>query len=377
MCLCCVLLFPVFSTIANADEIEIPAYEIYQFNSIKKHQGSEITQTEVIYYNGFPFTPNDGTAQTYEHRYNSNSTSAYNLQANWYYHVNYDIYSRDNATLFEAGKSYSVSLNNFYYSLLVEASEMFYITKPSYYSVNILYADGTIKRIWDINSYSPGDKTMNLSFDLSPDQDVKRIYIEAWTDISSKMPEYTENYSVYLTSYFGEYQGDDRFQYSIEVESQEAGLLKEGNSLLSGIKNGIGNLFSAITDLPAKIWGFFEDGLKALFVPNQVDMEIYKDSWQILLEDRFGAVYQVSEMLVDSWDGIKEADETNTIYFPETTISLPDDVSFTFGGYDVQIVPNGFEFFVEFVKLAVGMVCTYLFVNGLLKRYEEIMGVEK
>lgn len=50
-------------------------------------------------------------------------------------------------------------------------------------------------------------------------------------------------------------------------------------------------------------------------------------------------------------------------------------ILFTFGGYDVQIVPTGFDFIVNILKTVIGIVCTILCVNALRKKYDEVMGV--
>lgn len=103
----------------------------------------------------------------------------------------------------------------------------------------------------------------------------------------------------------------------------------------------------------------------------------YKTKWETLLAEKLGAVYQVTEIIFGAWDDVQNADETNTITFPTVSIPLPDNNNFSFGGYDVKIVPDGFEAFVEVVKGAIGIACTFLFINGVRKRYDEVMGVRE
>ena len=71
-----------------------------------------------------------------------------------------------------------------------------------------------------------------------------------------------------------------------------------------------------------------------------------------------------------------QADETDTIEFPQASINL-SGTPFTFGGYSVKIVPEGFGVLVTAIKSIVAIVCTVAFVNGMRKRYDEIMGVEQ
>lgn len=156
----------------------------------------------------------------------------------------------------------------------------------------------------------------------------------------------------------------------VKVSTEEAGLLK-------GLLGKVQAIFDSIADLPNKLWSAIENGLKSLFVPSEEYMVQFKEKTDLLLEEKLGAVYQVVDITLNSWDSIKTADEQNTISFPQTTISVGSNENFSFGGYDVQIVPNGFEGIASTLKVVVGIVCTILFVNGLRKRYDEIMGVEQ
>lgn len=132
-------------------------------------------------------------------------------------------------------------------------------------------------------------------------------------------------------------------------------------------------ILDTIINLPSKLWELISDGLKSLFVPDEQFMTDYSDKWNELLEDRFGAVFQAVNIIFGCWDDISAADQTNTIDMPEVTIPLPEGNSFTFGGFAVQIVPDGFDFLVGSVKMIIGIVCTALFLNGLKSRYNEIM----
>ena len=137
------------------------------------------------------------------------------------------------------------------------------------------------------------------------------------------------------------------------------------------------NIFKSLGELPGKIWQYISDGLKSLFVPDEQEMVAYKDKWDELLAERFGAVYQAASLIVDSWSDVQESTQTHTIDMPEVTIPLPEGNKFSFGGFAVQIVPSGFNPLVISVKSAIGIVCTFLFINGLRKRYDEVMGVEQ
>lgn len=137
------------------------------------------------------------------------------------------------------------------------------------------------------------------------------------------------------------------------------------------------NIFDSITELPGKLWTLISDGLKSLFVPSEDDMVEYKDKWDELLSERFGAVYQAASVIVDFLDDLQDSTQTSSISVPVVTIPLLDGEEFSFGGFDVTIVPDRFTFLVVSARAIVGVVCTFLFVNGLRKRYDEVMGVEQ
>lgn len=134
------------------------------------------------------------------------------------------------------------------------------------------------------------------------------------------------------------------------------------------------SILTTLGQLPQKIWDLIETGLQNLFIPDASYISDYKTKWNELLEARFGALYQVSSLLYDTFINIRFADYTNTITLPATTIDLPEGVQFTFGGYDVDIVPQKFEFLANWVKIAIGIVCTFSFLNVLKIHYERLIG---
>ena len=119
------------------------------------------------------------------------------------------------------------------------------------------------------------------------------------------------------------------------------------------------------------------NGIKGLFVPDEEFMEDYATSWESLINLRFGAVAHVSGVLFDFFDSLLSysGSEQNIISVPAVTLPLPDNASFTFGGFDVEIVNERFVFLQEALKILVGIVSTFAFIYGLRKRYDEVLGV--
>lgn len=143
---------------------------------------------------------------------------------------------------------------------------------------------------------------------------------------------------------------------------------QEENDLLSDISGGIDSVVDGITGLPGKIL----DGITGLFVPSAEDMAGIKDKWDALLQKRFGAVYE-SIAIIDQWaQAFQDQGIQDTIHFPEVSIPLAG-TDFVFGGWDIDVVPDGFGFLIEALKKFIDVACTLLFVNGMKNRYDKIL----
>jgi len=162
------------------------------------------------------------------------------------------------------------------------------------------------------------------------------------------------------------------------------------NGLLNGLIGLVRNIVSGITELPTKIAnsikGFFDnivnavvnlgntilDGIKSLFIPSEEDITNMKDKWDTLLSDRFGALYQVASVIADYASSFTEQSK-NTITFPSISIPLAGS-TFEFGGWEVKVVPEGFDIIFDTLKMITSILATFLFINGLKNRFDKIMG---
>lgn len=358
----CSVLLSVFSATANAEELT-------KF---------KIRQDVYLYYpnngtiydeNFFSFTPNNGGEEVMSHEFYYNKTDnspRLKMKTVW------NIFMPDGYT-FELNKLNRVSLDNFYYRTLTQAQSIIYYNYYDELYLVIEYVDGTQERA-TLTASPDNSNSLDMSFSFTPTKNVKRfdVYLEVWADHIC-IPHSNTADSV-LTIYMGEYNGDSSVDFSIEIQSEEAGLL---SGLLGWVQNIFGKIgetfdkiveiFAEIKELPSKIWGYIENGLQKLFIPSDDQLLYFSSRMDQLLEDKLGAVYQVSNTVIESWERIKESDDTDTINFPEVTINLPENNTFTFGGYNVKIVPDGFSFIVTSVKMVVGIVCTIAFINGLRK----------
>lgn len=287
----------------------------------------------------------------------------------------------DDSSLFEKGRKYSFKAENLYIDgsygsdLGIEYGEIFPIPSNVFSVRNAYLAnmDGTYQEISVSMELVSAYNTVSYSAEFTPEKDVRVLVIEIYGEILC------EDNVDYLAFAYGT-RVDNPYNLNIDIESKEAGLL---SGILEYIINlwrtaeaGFANIVKGITELPQKLWSLIENGLKSLFVPSLDDMSDYENKWDTLLEERFGAIYQVTNLLVEGWEDLERAQNQDNIEFPEVSINLPNNEQFTFGGYTVDIVPDGFEWFIEILKTLISIVCTIAFINGMRKKYDEIMGVE-
>ncbi len=226
------------------------------------------------------------------------------------------------------------------------------------------YNDGNISLIYNNNT-----ETYSIKLKAKPTKDVYQLIV--YVDNQVTIPSSYVGKSVTFGQTFGTpFQSLGlNFTVTLEKSSEEAGLL-------SGIIEWIKGIFNSIIELPAKLWSLISDGLKSLFVPDSEYMASYSDKWDTLLSSRFGAIYDVATIIHDFVGQIQVADKTNTIYMPSVNLNSAG-IPFSFGGYNIQIVPTGFTILIEICKKIISIACTFLFVNSLRKRYDEVMGVEQ
>lgn len=325
--------------------------------------------------------------------------------------VNFTITNEDGSVLLPSGSKYSLLLENMMFRVVVKDDGDGIIESFNYGQatenwivVYYIYADGTQDLIFT-TFQNPELQSSHVTLNNSKNTSNVKLNIEAEKDILKvrivEGMRITDVNSTLDYAYFESTAGFENYpmKVTIEEEDKSIGLLEGiwngitdlgskisngftelGNKVTTGFTNmvnGIKDVFNAIKDLPAKIWEFIENGLKSLFVPDEEYMSGYSDKWDSLMASRFGALYEVGDIVVTSWGDIQLADQTDSIQIPEVCLNLPDNCSFTFGGYDVTIVPDGFDVLVNALKLIISLTATYLFINGLIKRYDEIMGVEQ
>lgn len=386
----CILLSAGFSLDVNALQVNISPYHVYVIPSAYNND----TGALIDYGVGLSFYANDGLSDYRVCRIPVIGIKSVKLY--W----DYTFATDDKTAFIKKGKTGTITIENISQSIATCVGDT---CSKAYYNTNgvtgyVTYTDGTTKAVSPTYT-NKSNNFIDVSFTVTAEKDIAKFNIT--TSFLSGMGD--TNYTKDLTIGIGELLTEDNdsgaYAITVDVEEESTGLLKGiGDKLTSGFKgmvDGITNVASKLTSgfselgskisgvvdsivqLPSKLWKLIEDGLKGLFIPNEQYMITYKDDWSNLMSEKLGAVWQVSEITFGAWEKVGECDEQNTVAFPKVTIPLPDNNDFSFGGYDVQIVPTGFEFLATAVKTIVGVVSTLAFINGIRKRYDEIMGVER
>lgn len=70
--------------------------------------------------------------------------------------------------------------------------------------------------------------------------------------------------------------------------------------------------------------------MKSLFVPSEDFIIQFKNDLDSMLEEKLGAVYQVVNIMAESWDRVTANDISNTINIPSTIINLSEGNTFYF-----------------------------------------------
>lgn len=359
------LLSVAFSVGVSAEDVESKDFEVNIRTSFYNEWLSD-TKNFVIY-------PNNDTIENTTHVYDTGipegTTYCYNQQT-------FVIEYTSDEPILKKGRKSTISLFNAYFSMLLSNSAglLKYDKSVDGARALLIYTDGTSEYVDDVTIEKPDSNgTHNFILEVTPKKDVAKVEF-----ICENQFKINQTYTVRTKAeiHVGE-RTSPAFALAVTIQSEEAGLLSSVVQWLQGIKEGITSLFNSIKELPSVLWGYIQNGLQRLFVPTEGFIVQFKDDMDSMLADKLGAVYQVVDITFDSWDRIETYDTKNTIKMPATSINLGNGNKFTFGGDEVPIVPRGMEYLAGMVKVITGIVCTMFFVNGLRKRYDEIMGVNQ
>lgn len=179
-----------------------------------------------------------------------------------------------------------------------------------------------------------------------------------------------------VTAYKGKEMNHTFNDFSVTIETNSgklASIIEYIKNLPTNIKNALKSLFDGITNAITNAVSSILDGIKNLFVPTQADITAYKDKWDQLLQQRFGAIYQCVSLVQSYWQSLNPGQAKRSIEFPMVAIDVGSGVYWEFGGYDVTLVPAGFDYLFQVLRMIVNALCTMAVLNVLKNKYERLM----
>lgn len=357
------MLLGVFSPIVNAEELN--HYSV-QFHALDNHGSYSVAGSYVSGTGLVSFGDEQNVVST---TLNSQSQFVYNFYVG----------SEDGSPVVESGRYFDFGLYDFvlFAELGSPSFEFIHLKKFDTIYLVARYTDGTTEIVYDCHEYMPPtnqDGNNNIEFKgITAKKTIQDFWVQfIYFPYNRLGLQGKQSYKLGM-----QHMGGIQVKIESEEVSVSKGILGKLGDLFNSITDGFKNIGNWFAELPGKLWAVISEGLKNLFVPDSAYLATYKDKWDELLSSRFGAVYQVCDIITNSFTDIELSDESNTIQFPLVSLPVGSGETFSFGGYQIQIVPSGFEFLASSLKMIVAIVCTFAFINGLMKRYEEIMGVEK
>ena len=131
----------------------------------------------------------------------------------------------------------------------------------------------------------------------------------------------------------------------------------------------LGAILYWIKQIPSNIG----KSIQSLFVPDADTILEIKDKFILLLKNRFGFAYESIEVTDNIISAFTYTESKTIIEVPKVTVNLAGS-DFTFGGWQVRVIPEGFEEIANTCKLIINVVLTGVFVNGARKRMFEVIG---
>lgn len=152
------------------------------------------------------------------------------------------------------------------------------------------------------------------------------------------------------------------------VKSGFSALSDKISSFMSAVGRGFSNVLSKLEALPARI----AEELSKLFKPDSGKIDSSVQDAQNVAQEQLGGLYEGAELVDSIADAFKPpAIPISSVQFPSVTLDF-SGVPFKFGGWVVPVVPTGFDFLMDAVKLVNNLIFTIGFVMVLKKRLEGV-----
>lgn len=209
--------------------------------------------------------------------------------------------------------------------------------------------------------YIPDGVEMHLNYTAINDTVVRYI------PVTSK-GEYTGRYDQYYTDF--ELLLDTSRYFRIETRSFATGFIE----CYVDVGWFTYYMYTLRHKIDVKIEEIKQD-LHDLFIPSEGYFDDLSNRFDLLIEERFGALVTITDYLVEFFSSF-DADVTKEYFdVPIININLLG-YNFPIGGWQVRFVPqfNGVEILTNACKFISSVLATFAFFDGLKNKYHEVFG---
>lgn len=226
---------------------------------------------------------------------------------------------------------------------------------------------------WVASSYNvDGFSTYSISNTIK-DKSGRFIYKNSiGTDLVFTNDVIIEGYNYYargVATYAS--RGYNTYTFNFSIDKAEV-TVQDEKGILNGILSWLKDIGNGVKELPSKVGDAIANKIKGLFVPSEDKLIEILDKFEQLLDDRFGIVYDAGSIVEDFATAFSYTEGKSTLTFPSVTVNL-SGTQFTFGGWEVSIVPDRFEGIIASLKFITNIACTYLCINAIKRRGEGVV----
>lgn len=127
-----------------------------------------------------------------------------------------------------------------------------------------------------------------------------------------------------------------------------------------------------LKDIPNKVSQAIGEKLELLFVPNADRLLSMIENTLGDYSSKFGVLSESVVIIDNLASAFVYTDTQDTIELPSVTVNLAG-TPFSFGGYEVDVIPDGFDAIVDILKVLINITCTISFIFAMKKRFTEIL----
>lgn len=128
-------------------------------------------------------------------------------------------------------------------------------------------------------------------------------------------------------------------------------------------------IWDVLVNLPGNIL----DGLMGLFVPDDNFYIENQQRFEDLFRSRLGFIYQSVDILMDIWNRIKAVTgEDDTIQVPYLSYTFNDGTVFEFGGWEVDLIPDGLEILQAISRSITTMILGIWMLNYGINYFDKV-----